>query len=160
MLSILTVGLAYDAVPCVAGALLTANGKFRAQWKWSVACTPFFFVLIGVGCKMGGALGVALGVAVFFMLSAPAFSYFALRISGCSLRDVAGIYLPPTVCSAGAVAFGLLMARLPQVQGRDLAMIAVICAFTAVTYTVSVRLLSPNATREAMQKLSLMWGWR
>ena len=158
MLSILTIGLAYDAVPCVVSALLTANGKFNAQWKWSIASIPVFFLLIALGCKLGGAIGVALGVAVFFIVTAPSFSYFALRPAGCSLRDIAGIYLPPTVCSTGAVAFGLLVARLPQLQGRDLSMIAVICALTAVTYALSVRWLSPTATREAMQKLSLLWG--
>jgi O-antigen/teichoic acid export membrane protein len=158
MLSILTVGLAFDAIPCVAGALLTANGKFKAQWYWSIASLPFFFLLIATGCVVGGALGVAMGVAIFFIVCAPAYSYCALRSLGCSLRDVAGIYLPPTVCSVAAVGFGLIMSRLPQVQGRDLAMIAVICAFSMVTYALSVRWLSPAATRDAMQKLSLMWG--
>jgi hypothetical protein len=37
-------------------------------------------------------------------------------------------------------------------------MIAVICGFTVVIYALSVRWLSPAATQEAMQKLSLMWG--
>ena len=158
MLSILTVGLAFDAIPCVASSLLTANGKFSAQWRWSAASLPAFFLLIGTGCKMGGALGVALAVALFFMLSAPVFSYYALRLSGCTWRAVAGIYLPPTICSTGAVCLGLFFARLPQVYGRDLAMIAVVCAISLLTYTLSVRWLSPVATRDAMQKLSLMWG--
>ncbi len=158
MLSVLTIGLAFDAIPCVAGALLTANGRFGAQWKWSVASIPFFFLFIGVGCKFGAGLGVALGVALFFLVSAPSFSYYALRFSGCTLRDVAGIYLPPTLCSVGAVGFASLVARLPQVQGRDLAMIAVIGVLSLVTYALAVRWLSPAATREALAKLSLMLG--
>jgi hypothetical protein len=158
MLSILTVGLAFDVIPCVAGALMTANGKFKAQWKWSLASLPFFFLSIGIGCALRGAVGVAMGVALFFIVGAPSYSYFALRSFGCSVRDVAGIYLPPTVCSAAAVGCGLLMSRLPQVQGRDIAMIAVICAFSLVIYALSVRMLSPIATRDAMQKISLMWA--
>ncbi len=158
MLSILTIGLAFDVIPSVAGALLTANGKFSAQWKWSIATTPIFFSLIAVGCLSGGAVGVALGVALFFMICAPAYSYFALHSCGCSAADVAGIYLPPTVCSVAAVGFALLVSRLPQIQGRDIAIIAVICALTAVTYSISVRWMSPAATRDALQKLSLMWG--
>lgn len=158
MLSILTLGLAFDAIPCVASSLLTANGKFREQWFWSVASIPAFFLLIGAGCKMGGGVGVALGVAVFFMLSAPSFSYYALRLSGCTWRDVAVIYLPPTICSAAAVCFGLLVARVPQIYGRDLAMIAVVGAISLLTYPFAVRWLSPAATRDAMRKLSLMWG--
>jgi PST family polysaccharide transporter len=158
MLSILTVGLAFDVIPCVVSALLTANGKFRAQWKWSIAAIPFFFLSIAIGCAFGGAVGVAVGVAVFFIVGAPSYSYFALRLFGCSSRDVAGIYLPPTVCSVAAIGFGLLMSRMPQVQGRDLAMIAVICTFGIALYAISVRWLSPAATRDAMQKLSLLWG--
>ncbi len=158
MLSILTLGLAFDAIPCVAGALLTANGRFGAQWRWSVVSIPAFFFLISAGGIAWGALGVAMGVAVFFMLSAPGYSYFALRFSGCSVRDVADIYLPPTVCSAAAVGLALGVARLPHLQGRDLTTIAVICGFTLVTYTLSVRWLSPAATQEAMQKLALIWG--
>jgi PST family polysaccharide transporter len=158
MLSILTVGLAFDAIPCVASSLLTANGKFGAQWKWSVASIPVFFLLIGAGCQLAGGVGVALGVALFFVLSAPCFSYYALRFSGCTWRDVAGIYLPPTICSTAAIGLGLLAARLPQVYGRDLAMIAVVCASSLLTYSLAVRWLSPVATRDAMQKLSLMWG--
>jgi len=158
LLRILTVALAFDAIPCVAGALLTANGKFGAQWRWSLFSIPAFFLLIAGGGEMWGAQGVATGVAVFFVLSAPGFSYFALRLSGCSLRDVAGIYLPPTICSAAAVGLALLVATLPQVHGRDVTMIAVICGFTVVIYALSVRWLSPAATQEAMQKLSLMWG--
>jgi PST family polysaccharide transporter len=158
MLSILTVGLAFDVIPCVAGALLTANGKFSAQWQWSLASLPLFFLSIGIGCALRGAVGVAIAVAVFFIVGAPGYSYFVLRKFGCSARDVAGIYLPPVVCSAAAVGLGLLMCRLPQVQGRDVAMIAVICAFSLVTYALSVRWLSPVATRDAMRKISLMWG--
>jgi PST family polysaccharide transporter len=158
MLSILTVGLAFDVIPCIVGALMTASGKFAAQWKWSVATTPFFFLFIAIGCALGGAVGVAMGVALFFIIGAPSYSYFALRQFGGSARDVAGIYLPPTVCSTAAVGFGLLMSKLPQVQGRDVAMIAVVCAFSVVPYLLSVRWLSPAATRDAMQKLSLMWG--
>lgn len=158
MLSVLTIGLAFDAIPCVAGALLTANGKFGAQWKWSLASIPFFFLFIGIGCRLGGGLGVALGVALFFLVSAPSFSYYALRFSGCSLRDVAGIYLPPTLCSVAAVGFGCLVARLPQVQGRDMAMMAVIGVLSLMTYGIAVRWLSPATTREALAKLSLLLG--
>ncbi len=158
MFSILTVGLAFDVIPCVVSALLTANGKFKAQWIWSAASIPFFFLFIGIGCSLGGAVGVATGVAFFFIISAPSYSYFVLRSVGCSVRDVAGIYLPPTLCSAGAVGLGLLMSRLPQIQGRDIAMMAVICAFTLVSYSLAVRLLSPHATRDALHKISMMWA--
>jgi O-antigen/teichoic acid export membrane protein len=156
MLSVLSVGLAFDVIPCVAGALLTANGKFAAQWRWSIATIPFFFLFIATGCRVGGAMGVAIAVAAFFILGAPGYSYFALRQFGCSLRDVAGIYLPPTVCSVGAVGFGLLMARLPHVYGREVAMIAVVCAFSAASYALAMRWLSPAATRDAIHKLSLL----
>ena len=64
-LSILTIGLAYDAVPCVASALLTANGKFNAQWRWSIASIPVFFLLIALGCKFAGSLGVAMGCLLY-----------------------------------------------------------------------------------------------
>jgi hypothetical protein len=103
-------------------------------------------------------VGVAFGVALFFVLSAPSYSYFALRFSGCTWRDVAGIYLPPTICSTAGVALGLLTAQLPHLQGRDVAIITVVCAISLATYVVSMRWLSPAATRETLQKVSLMWG--
>ncbi len=158
MLSILTVGLAFDAIPCVASSLLTANGKFGAQWLWSVASIPAFFLLIGIGCKIGGGVGGGAGCGAVFYAHCAQYSYYALRLSGCTLRDVAGIYVPPTICSAARRWSWTSAARLPQVYGRDLAMIAVVCAISLLTYTLSVRWLSPMATRDAMQKFSLMWG--
>ena len=158
MLSILTIGLAFDVIPCVAGALMTANGKFKAQWQWSLASIPVFFGFIGWGWLRLGTLGVALGVAAFFVLSAPGYSYFALHRFGCSLRDVAKIYLLPTLCSAAAIGLGLSMARVSQVRGHDLPMIAVIALFSVVAYFTAIRWISPAVMREALEKFSMLWG--
>ncbi len=156
LLSILSVGLAFDVVPCVAGALMAATGRFRAQWIFSIASIPFFFLSIGLGCLARGAEGVAIGVALFFIIVAPIYSYFAIRPFGGSARDVAGIYLPPTICAAAAVGFGVLISNAPQVQGQDIKIVCTICIIAFSAYALSIRWLAPLATRDAVQKVTMI----
>lgn len=153
---ILSVGLSFDVVPCVAGALMTANGKFKENWVWSVRSILLFFVLIGIGCIAGGAEGVALGVAVFFVVFGPLYSYYALHQFGASAQDIAGIYLPPALCSTAAVGLGLLVSRLPLIRDREVETVLVVCLVVVAVYGYTIRRISPTAAQQTMEKVSLV----
>jgi PST family polysaccharide transporter len=156
MLSILSLGLAFDVVPCVAGALIGANGNFKALWRWSLASIPIFFSLIGIGCFAHGAEGVAVGVAVFFAIGGPSFSFFAMRPLGCSARDVLAIYAPPTLCAAAATGLALLLARVLPLEGWDILAAFLVSVVSLLGYIIFVRWLSPAAARDTMRKFSLI----
>jgi O-antigen/teichoic acid export membrane protein len=157
MLAILSIGLAFDVVPCVAGALMTANGKFRENWVFAGISSLAFFTLIGLGCASAKATGVALAVALFFVIFGPLYSYYALHLFGASARDVAAIYLPPALCSTAAVGLGLVISQLPLIHDRDIETVGVVGLVVIAVYGFSIQWVSPVAAKQTMEKVSVIF---
>jgi O-antigen/teichoic acid export membrane protein len=112
IVQILSIGLAFDAVSWVAGALLSARGEFKRAFLYSCAFSPPFFVVVALGAKLDSAIGVATAVSLFYMVLAPCFTYAAFRSIGISLREVAGIYVGPSLIAAVAMGAAVLIAGL------------------------------------------------
>lgn len=64
---ILSIGLAFDVLPGVTYALATARGLFRLQLALGAGATALFIASILAGFAIAGAVGVAGGVAFYFM---------------------------------------------------------------------------------------------
>lgn len=158
LLSFLSIGVAFDAVPCAAAAVMSANGRFRQLLNYMVVTTPIFFVCIAVGCAFHGAEGVAIAVALYYIVTSPIFCYMALRPHGATTWDIAGIYLPPTVCAAIAAMLGMFVSKLAQTPHRDLEIIAVVCLVGTAAYALLVRFFAPATAKDTMQKVFLLCG--
>jgi O-antigen/teichoic acid export membrane protein len=158
LLSILSIGLAFDVVPCVAGALMDANGKFKLQLNWSIVSLPVFFLFIGLGCFTYGVEGVAMGVGLFFLIMGPAYSYFVMRRFDCSVWDILGIYLAPTFSAAFAVGGALWLSKLMPVHNQAVVTIVLVCSVGLSIYVLFVRFISPVVAKDTVDKFSVIWS--
>jgi len=65
LLQILSIGLAFEVVPCVAGALLNAKGRFAMNLHWTLFAMPFFMASIIVGALLASARALRLQSRAF-----------------------------------------------------------------------------------------------
>jgi O-antigen/teichoic acid export membrane protein len=152
LLTILSAGLAFDVVPCVACAEMSARGRFRQLWYWALISLPFFFLFVIAGCRIASAMGVAAGVAIYFVCMAPLYSYYSLREIGGTLRDVIDIYMPPII-SAGIVSVvGYLLSTTAQ-PTYALQTAVLVALVSPVAYASIVWLISPEATVDLVRRL-------
>jgi O-antigen/teichoic acid export membrane protein len=159
-MQILSVALALDVVPCVVGALASANGRFRFQLAWTALPLPGFILAVGIGGMLGAAAGVAWGVAVFFVVFAPAYTYFVLRPFGCSLATVFEIYQAPVVCSLLTIGIPVLLLQQSYFQAHDLMAIIAVVIWSGTIYPLLVYLVSPSLVEEIRTRVagSLFFG--
>jgi O-antigen/teichoic acid export membrane protein len=115
MLIVLTLGISVEAAAWQAGALLNSRGQFGKTFKYTVAISPLFFIFIGVGLWLGGAIGVACGVALYYFVFSSSFTYLAMRRDGVTARQVMVIYLKPAAMGAIAMGGGYLVGELPKI---------------------------------------------
>lgn len=153
---ILSVGMAFDVVPCVAGALLNANGRFRTQLLWAALSLPLFLMLIVMGGLIGSAKGVATGVTLFFILIAPIYSYYALRSVGCSVREVLGIFAMPVLCASAAALSAVGVAQWERVMNHDFAEVCLITLWMLSVYLLLIKLSAPQIVAETIDKLKVV----
>jgi O-antigen/teichoic acid export membrane protein len=149
---ILSVGLAFDAVSWIAGALLSARGEFRRAFIYSCIFSPVFFVVVGIGARFASATGVATAVSLFYVFAPPSFSYLVFRRMGVPFRDIAAIYVHSMVFAATAVGVATVLASWAQLG--PLAQIGIIVAFGGGLYLGLVRLFSPSIYSQIKHYLS------
>jgi PST family polysaccharide transporter len=154
LVQILSIGLAFDAVSWVAGALLQARGEFRRSLVYSCVFSPIFFVLVAIGAVNFSAIGVAIAVSAFYMILAPVYSYMVLSQIGVSFREIATIYLPSTLFAAIAMISATLLCGVTSLGdlGRSIAI-----GITGITlYAGLVRLFAPSSFHELTGRVIAM----
>ena len=154
LMQILSIGLAFDAVSWVAGALLQARGEFRTSLIYSSVFFPIFFAMVTLGAVTYSGTGVALAVSLFYLAFAPVYSYCVFRKVGLSLMEVAGIYLAPVGFAAlAAVAAYALGEALPS--GNLVKTIAIGVTGSAV-YLGLLRLFVPQISDQLWSRARAM----
>jgi O-antigen/teichoic acid export membrane protein len=153
-MQILSVAVALDFLPCVVGPLASANGRFRFQLAWTALSLPGFVLAVALGGMLGSADGVAWGVAIFFLVFAPAYSYYVLRPFGCSFATVLEIYRLPLVCSLVTIAPTALLLRLSYFDANDLMAIIVITLWSCMTYPLLIYLINPVVVAEMRTRVA------
>jgi O-antigen/teichoic acid export membrane protein len=152
LVQILSIGLAFDAVSWIAGALLSARGEFRRSFIYSCIFSPVFFIVVGVGGIVASAIGVATAVSLFYMVISPVYSYVVFSRMGASFRDVGAIYLTSTVFAAVAMTLAAGLASL--VPGGQLAQVAFIVAIGGGSYLGLIRAFTPATYRQLIGHLA------
>jgi PST family polysaccharide transporter len=152
LVQILSIGLAFDAVSWIAGALLSARGEFRRAFVYSCVFSPIFFVVVALGAYLASATGVAVAVSLFYIVLAPCYSYAVFRRLGVSLREVVAVYPASTVFAAIAMASaaGLVQA----IAMSRPAQIAAIVAVGGGLYLGLVRLFTPATFEQLKARLT------
>ena len=157
LIEILSIGLAFDAVPWIAGALLAARGGFARNLWYSLISLPLFFALILAGVVFGGAVGVALGVAVYYLVYAPTYSYVVFRREGATGAEVAALFWKPALLAALATGAGLLAAVAgARLSPNGVWLALVIGAVSCPVYAGLVRLFSPSTFEDVAGRLRHM----
>ena len=154
LVEILSIGLAFDAVSWVAGALMLARGEFRTSFVYSCIAFPIFFGLITLGAVYFSALGVAVAVSIFYVALAPIYSYRVFRKVGISLGEVAASYLPPVAFAAMAALSAVFLSAMAPLG--DLARTLVIAIVGSVIYLVLVRLFAPSTFHQLVARMGTM----
>jgi PST family polysaccharide transporter len=153
IMEVLSIGVALDAVSWIAGSLLAARGEFNAQLRYVAIQVPLFFAAIGCGIYLGQGLGVAIAVAVFYAITQPVYSWLCFRRGGGTVRDVAWIYLGPTLGAALATGAGLAAASLPAMAGIHWLRIIVIGAVTSLVYLAYTAVAAPDVIDQVKGRL-------
>ena len=139
---LLSVGLAFDAVAWIAGAVLRARGEFFTTFAYVALSAVAFFTLVvtSAACGSNKAMAVALAVAIYYTAITPFYSVFAFRKLGSSVAEVMDVYLRPALLAGLSVAAGAA-AGVP-VSAHPVERIAVTLAISGVGYLVILRLFA------------------
>jgi PST family polysaccharide transporter len=153
IMEVLSIGVALDAVSWIAGSLLAARGEFTLQLRYVAIQLPLFLLSIGCGVYLGQGLGVAIAVAAFYAITQPVYSYLCFRRGGGTVREVAWIYLGPTLGAALATAGGLAAASLPAIAGIYWLQILIIGAVTSAIYLAFTAYAAPEVIEQVKARL-------
>ena len=161
LIQLLSLGLAFDAVPWIAGSYLSALGGFKRNLAYSALSLPVFFGLVVAGATFGSAPGVALAVAAYYVVYGPAYTWAIFRRTGAAAKEVVDIFGRAAVLSCLATAVGLLAGRLAaQLSPNGFWLAAVIGAATGLAYLALLPVVSRDIWNEAVgQALALLRHW-
>lgn len=149
---ILSVGLAFDAVSWIAGALLSARGEFRRAFIYSCIFSPCFFIAVTIGGLYGSAIGVASAVSIFYLIMPLLYSYCTFSSLGVSFWEVFVIYYSSSVLAAAAMGPAVWIARLAPYG--DLARVAITTIVGCGLYAGLTRTLAPATYRQLVDRLA------
>ena len=147
MTQILGSGLAFDIIPCVACTLAMARGRFRFQFLASAISFPFFVVAIAVGAHVASALGVAVAVVCYFILSSIGYSHFALAPLQRPITVLCQLWAAPAIMSLPAAGVSVAIGRADTFVKHPLlgAGTSILCG--SLVYVALLYLLLPDTMR-------------
>ena len=144
LIQVLSIGLAFDAVPWIAAALINARGEFRRNLGFVLFSTPGFFLLVGVGAWLGHTLGVAIAVGIYYAIFAPIYSYAAMRSGGVKPSVILRLFLPPMMLAASVIAAVYGLTRSLFHDSFVIAQMASILVLATALYAALMRLCLPQ----------------
>lgn len=150
---ILGCGLAFDVIPCIACTLAIARGRFRFQFLAAAISFPFFAVAIVVGAHLAGALGVAVAVVAYFLLTSIGYTHFALAPLRRPLAVIVDLWVVPAVMSLVAAGVSLAVGQAGIFAPHPLLGAGASFLCGALVYGVLVSLLLPETARRLRQEL-------
>jgi O-antigen/teichoic acid export membrane protein len=119
LVQILTVGLAFDSVTWISGALIQARGEFRRDLLYTSLFSAPFFPLVFVGAHYAEAIGVACAVSGYFALCFPFYSWLIFRRGHVAARYLGAVYVRPAMMTTVAVGTTLFLSHVLENQIGD-----------------------------------------
>ena len=153
-MQVLSLGLPGDALAWVAGALLIARGEFKRDVRLVALFTPPFFACVLLGVWLDGAVGVAVGVSLFYALIKPVNSWLVFR-HAMRLPDILHIYVVPLTLGLVTIGAAFGFAEAPPFSGHPLLQVVLIGMLGTVFYAAGLRLVAPATLREIIDHLPL-----
>lgn len=157
---ILSLGLPFDALSWIAGALLSARGEFRHALVFTCGFAIAFFAAITFGALVSAPLGVACAVALYYVLVPSTMTCWAFRTCG-SIGSVIGrLYVVPAALSAAAVGAAYWISLAGSMSGQLPTRIVFICVASALFYGILMKLLAPDVLGNIESRLRSVIGSR
>ena len=154
LVEILSLGLPGDALAWVAGALLIARGEFKRDVRLVAMFMPPFFACVLLGVWLGGAVGVAIGVSLFYALIKPINSWLVFR-QAMGWADILQIYVVPLALGLVTIGAAAALADMSVFSGSRPVQVVVIGVLGPVFYMAGLRLVAPATLREIVDHLPL-----
>lgn len=149
---ILSIGLPFDAISWITGALQSARREFARSCHYRLIAFPLFYIMVGLGGYWGGVMGVALAVAAYYFVWPPITSYLILIGSGVSALTVAEFYFLPMIFSCIAIGAGMALAQISLFHGNDFVECMVIGIVTCIVYPALLAVFRPEMFREIVNR--------
>jgi PST family polysaccharide transporter len=155
-IEILSIGLAFEVLPCVSGALATARGRFHFQFRAALVSTSCFVVAIATGYWLNGPIGMAFAVSAYFAVMSIAYGLFAFHPMPGLYRTVLELWAAPFLLSAVGIGGGRLLADSLAPEGNILADVALTTVFGGAIYLGLLGAMHRRALRELAGKAMQM----
>lgn len=152
---VLSLGLPFDAVSWVAGALLMARAEFHRALVYSLILSPLFFVALWIGAGLGGPRGVVVGVSLFFITLAPVYASLVLSDGRNWASFVSTHFVVPALLSTVSFGFAYLMSFWLVDAGSHLIRCVLITTIGCSAFLLMVWWFSPQMVDEVRGQLKL-----
>ncbi len=143
IIQILSIGISFDAASWVAGLLLSARKEYIVTLRYISVQLPLFILSVMIGERIAQAVGVAWGVAVFYILTQPIYVYAAFKRVGVRKAEIAALYLKPACLSAASTALGCLAVKLLPLSEWPLTRASIVAMTSFFLYAALMRLFVP-----------------
>ncbi|MNL16839.1 colanic acid exporter [compost metagenome] len=154
----LSIGLAFDGVAWVAGALLTARGHFRLGAIYNAVMLAIFVVAVVASAMPGQAVYAALAVGAFYAVVPPTYSWLVFRRYGASSGEIIRLYLRPTLIAAVAVGAAWAVSRVGPWSADPFWTCAVVGAVGVALYVGLARLFMADLFAQTQARLLGRFG--
>lgn len=160
VVQILSIGMALQLSNSTVISLLQAQGRFRS-WLWvSAWCAIIFVVLVLSAAQVGGAVSVAIAVAVYNGIAGLLHLYVALQAGGSVGKDILAISITPFAVGCLVIGCAVVLSRsLPQLAAEPFLQALAIPVISFGSYIPLVRRVAPNEW-DALSKKFPMWRRR
>jgi PST family polysaccharide transporter len=138
LVQILSIGMPFDVVSWPAAALLVANGEFKRSFFYQSWSVPLVLFLVTLGAVKASAYGVAIGVAVYYVVHSLGYTAATFRRSDVGVPAVIGLFLRLFVCSATAFGPVYLLVTLPELHGQPLAKLVLAITLSPLAYLAAL----------------------
>lgn len=155
LVQLLSIGIPFDAVPWVAGSLLSARREFRRGLVYAIISLPCFLLLVTGGALAGKGFGVALAVAVYYLLLGPIYSVVTFRHYGARLGDVLPLYVRPPAIAAAAMLPAFLLSLAPGIVQQQLYRFVEIALVGPLLYLLVLWIFEPEVVHELLEKFGV-----
>jgi PST family polysaccharide transporter len=155
LMQLISVGMAFDVASWPSTSLLQSQGRFRYLFYWALTFAPILMAGIIVGAWRAGSFGVAVAVCAFYTCCSPLLGISVFRSLNVRRREIASVYLRPTL--AGVLAAGSSLAASHLASSAGLALwlqCAVGVAAGLISAAVAARLLMPETWQDVACRLS------
>lgn len=145
---VLSIGLPFEAISWITGALLSARREFTRQLRFQITAAFLFFAMVIIGSLSNGVMGVAVSVAIYYFVWSPVTSFMVLVGHDTTRKTIAELYAAPTIFSALAVGASLFLTNLSFGRNADFMRCAEIGIMTCCFYTALLYMFKKDIINE------------